>query len=87
MPAVLTSIMTTGPTYRLPLKLEQIDADVEAEMTKMRFDALGLAPGTAVILRPLEFGLLPTAEPDPAVASPSCRRLAHPPRRSPRLRN
>ena len=65
MPAVLTSVMTTGPTYRLRLKLDQADIDVEAEMTKMRFDALGLAPGTPVVLRPLEFGLFPTAEPDP----------------------
>jgi TOBE-like domain len=37
MPAVLTSVMTTGPTYRLQLKLEQSGAEVEAEMTKTRF--------------------------------------------------
>ena len=84
MPAVLTSVMTTGPTYRLRLKLEQVDVDVEAEMAKMRFDALGLAPGASVVLRPLEFGLFPTAEPDPAWPSPSCRRSARRPRRSPR---
>jgi hypothetical protein len=34
----------------------------------MRFDAFGLAPGAPVVLRPLEFGLFPTAEPDPGVA-------------------
>ena len=79
MPAVLTSVMTTGPTYRLRLKLEQADIDVEAEMTKMRFDALGLAPGTPVVLRPLEFGLFPTAEPDPAVAKPIVPTLGSPP--------
>ena len=79
MPAVLTSVMTTGPTYRLRLKLEQVDIDVEAEMTKMRFDTLGLAPGTPVVLRPLEFGLFPTAEPDPAVTKPIVATLGSPP--------
>ena len=79
MPAVLTSVMTTGPTYRLRLKLEQADIDVEAEMTKMRFDALGLATGTPVVLRPLEFGLFPTAEPDPAAATPIVPTLGSPP--------
>jgi sulfate transport system ATP-binding protein len=79
MAAVLTSVMTTGPTYRLRLKLEQVDADIEAEMTKMRFDALGLSPGTPVVLRPLEFGLFPTAEPDPAVARPIVPTLGPPP--------
>jgi hypothetical protein len=64
MPAVLTSVMTTGPTYRLQLKLLQGDAEVEAEMAKSRFDALGLAPGASVRLRPLEFGLFSA---DPAV--------------------
>jgi hypothetical protein len=54
-------------------------ADVEAEMTKMRFDALGLAPGTPVVLRPLEFGLFPTAEPDPGVAKPVVQTLGPPP--------
>ena len=47
-------------------------------MTKMRFDALGLAPGTPVVLRPLEFGLFPTAEPDPA-ARPIVPTLGSPP--------
>jgi sulfate/thiosulfate transport system ATP-binding protein len=65
MPATLTSAMTTGPTFRLRLKLEQGDSEVEAEMAKTRFDALGLAPGASVRLRPLEFGLFPA---DPAVA-------------------
>jgi TOBE-like domain len=58
--------MTTGPTFRLRLKLEQVEAEVEAEMAKTRFDALGLAPGASVRLRPLEFGLFPA---DPAVPS------------------
>jgi sulfate transport system ATP-binding protein len=70
MPAVLTSVMTTGPTYRLQLKLEQDDAEVEAEMAKTRFDALGLAPGASVRLRPLEFGLFPADPAGPALATP-----------------
>jgi sulfate transport system ATP-binding protein len=70
MPAVLTSVMTTGPTYRLQLRLERADAEVEAEMAKTRFDALGLAPGASVRLRPLEFGLFPTDPTGPAVAVP-----------------
>ena len=70
MPAVLTSVMTTGPTYRLQLKLEQGDAEVEAEMAKSRFDALGLAPGASVRLRPMEFGLFSADPADPAVATP-----------------
>ena len=70
MPAVLASVMTTGPTFRLQLKLEQTDAEVEAEMAKSRFDALGLAPGVAVRLRPLEFGLFAMDGADPAAAVP-----------------
>jgi hypothetical protein len=35
--AVLTSVMTTGATYRLQLKLIQGDTEVEAEMAKSRF--------------------------------------------------
>jgi sulfate/thiosulfate transport system ATP-binding protein len=70
MPAVLTSVMTTGPTYRLQLKLEQAEAEVEAEMAKSRFDALGLAPGAPVVLRPLEFGLFPTSGSDPVATVP-----------------
>jgi hypothetical protein len=38
-------------------------------MAKNRFNALGLAPGTSVALRPLEFGLFPTAGADPAAAA------------------
>ena len=68
MPATLTSAMTTGPTFRLRLKLEQVEAEVEAEMAKTRFDALGLAPGASVRLRPLEFGLFPAEPGSPAVA-------------------
>jgi hypothetical protein len=45
----------------------------------MRFDALGLAPGTPVVLRPVEFGLFPTAEPDPAVAERIVPGLGSPP--------
>jgi hypothetical protein len=45
----------------------------------MRFDAIGLAPGAPVVLRPLEFGLFPTAEPDPAVAKPLVPTLGPPP--------
>jgi sulfate/thiosulfate transport system ATP-binding protein len=78
MPAVLDSVMTTGPTYRLQLKLVQGDAEVEAEMAKSRFDALGLAPGTPVVLRPLEFGVFAASQADsprvvdaPALAPPS----------------
>jgi hypothetical protein len=56
-----------------------VGAEVEAEMTKMRFDALGLAPGTPVVMRPLEFGLFPTAEPDPAVLKPAVPTLGSPP--------
>jgi hypothetical protein len=67
------SMMTTGPTYQL--KLARADIGIEAKMTKIRFGALGLAPGTPVILRPLEFGLFPTAEPDPAVAKPVVQTL------------
>ena len=68
MPATLTSAMTTGPTFRLRLKLEQVEAEVEAEMARTRFDALGLAPGASVRLRPLEFGLFPAEPGSPAVA-------------------
>jgi sulfate/thiosulfate transport system ATP-binding protein len=71
MPAVLTSVMTTGPTYRLQLKREQGDAEVEAEMAKTRFDALGLAPGASVRLRPLEFGLFPADPVGSPVAAPT----------------
>jgi hypothetical protein len=53
--------------------------DAEVEMARIRFDALGLAPGTPVILRLLEFGLFPSR---PSL-SQSHRRLAHPPRRLP----
>jgi sulfate/thiosulfate transport system ATP-binding protein len=70
MPARLISVMTTGPTFRLQLKLEQGEAEVEAEMAKSRFDALGLAHGASVKLRPLEFGLFPADTADPAVATP-----------------
>jgi sulfate/thiosulfate transport system ATP-binding protein len=70
MPAVLASVMTTGPTFRLQLKLEQTDAEVEAEMAKSRFDALGLAPGVAVRLRPQEFGLFPAPSSDHDTARP-----------------
>jgi sulfate transport system ATP-binding protein len=70
MPATLTSAMTTGPTFRLRLKLEQVEAEVEAEMAKIRFDALGLAPGASVRLRPLAFGLFPADPGAPAAAVP-----------------
>ena len=49
-------------------------------MAKMRFDALGRAPGTPVVLRPLEFGLFPTAGPDPTVVKPVVPMLGSPPR-------
>ena len=71
MAAALTSVMTTGPTFRLQLKLEQADAEVEAEMAKSRFDALRLAPGAAVRLTPLEFGLFPADPTDAHFAVPS----------------
>jgi hypothetical protein len=58
------------PGLLVQLKLERADAEAEAEMAKTRFDALGLAPGTPITLRPLEFGLFPTAECNPAVANP-----------------
>jgi sulfate transport system ATP-binding protein len=77
MPAVLTSVVTTGPTYRLQLKLEQAETEIEAEMAKSRFDALGLAPGTRVRLRPLEFGLFPADGEDFAVAVPTARTGVH----------
>jgi sulfate transport system ATP-binding protein len=70
MPAVLKSVATTGPTFRLQLKLEREDTEVEAEMAKSRFDGLGLAPGAPVTLRPLEFGLFPAPEANPAAAIP-----------------
>jgi sulfate transport system ATP-binding protein len=79
IPATLTSVVTTGPTYRLRLQLVQGDAEVEAEMAKLRFDALGLAPGTPVILRPLEFGLFPTAESEPTATKPVVQPLGSPP--------
>jgi sulfate/thiosulfate transport system ATP-binding protein len=66
MAATLTSVMTTGPTYWLRLELERADAEVEAEMAKSRFDALGLAPGALVTLRLREFGLFPAAGTNPA---------------------
>ena len=68
MTATLTSVMTTGPTYRLQLRLERADAEVEAEMAKSRFDALALAPGAPVALQPREFGLFPAARTDAAAA-------------------
>ena len=70
MPAVLTSVVTTGPTFRLQLRLERAGLDVEAEMAKSRFDALALAPGAEVALRPLDFGLFPADGADPAVITP-----------------
>jgi sulfate/thiosulfate transport system ATP-binding protein len=70
IPAVLTSVVTTGPIFRLQLRLERDDVDVEAEMAKSRFDALALAPGAAVALRPLEFGLFPADGTDPSVITP-----------------
>jgi sulfate transport system ATP-binding protein len=76
MPAVLASVVTTGPTYRLQLRLEQADAEVEAEMAKSRFDALGLAPGAAITLRPLEFGLFPAPGGETAVAVPAPQSLS-----------
>jgi sulfate/thiosulfate transport system ATP-binding protein len=71
MAATLTAVMTTGPTFRLQLKLEQTGAEVEAEMAKTRFDALRLAPGAPVRLTPLEFGLFPADPTDPHFAVPS----------------
>jgi sulfate/thiosulfate transport system ATP-binding protein len=68
MPAVLTSVVTTGPTYRLQLRLDRAETEIEAEMAKTRFDALGLAAGARVALRPLEFGLFPTTGSEPATA-------------------
>ena len=76
MPAVLASVVTTGPTFRLQLRLEQADAEVEAEMAKSRFDALGLAPGVAVGLRPLEFGLFPAQGSDLDAARPPLHAVA-----------
>jgi hypothetical protein len=73
------TMMTTGRTYRLRLKVELADAEVEAEMAKTRFGALRLAPGAPVVLPHLEFGLIPTAEPDPAVAKPVVPTLGPPP--------
>lgn len=35
-------------------------------MAKSRFDALGVAPGALVTLRPRDFGLFPAAETNPA---------------------
>jgi sulfate/thiosulfate transport system ATP-binding protein len=69
MAATLTAVMTTGPTYRLQLKLAQSDAEVEAEMAKTRFDALGLTPGAVVALRPREFGLFAAPELDVSAAT------------------
>ena len=77
MPALLTSVVTTGPTYRLQLTLEQADANVEAEMAKSRFDALGLAPRASVRLRPLEFGLFPADGAASAVVVPTARTGFH----------
>jgi sulfate transport system ATP-binding protein len=70
MPAALASVMTTGPTFRLQLRLEQADAVVEAEMTRSRFEALALAPGASVRVRPQEFGLFPADPAEPAVVVP-----------------
>jgi sulfate/thiosulfate transport system ATP-binding protein len=69
--AALTAVMTTGPTFRLQLKLEQADAEVEAEMAKTRFDALRLVPGAQVRLTPLEFGLFPSGATEFPVVVPS----------------
>jgi sulfate/thiosulfate transport system ATP-binding protein len=71
MAATLTTVMTTGPTFRLQLKLAQADVEIEAEMAKTRFDALRLAPGAPVRLTPLEFGLFPADPTDPHFAVPS----------------
>jgi ABC-type sulfate/molybdate transport systems ATPase subunit len=69
MAARLVSVMTTGPTFRLQLKLERADADVEAEMAKSRFEVLGLAPGALVTLRPREFGVFPAPLADVSAAA------------------
>jgi sulfate transport system ATP-binding protein len=71
MAATLTAVMTTGPTFRLQLKLAQADAEVEAEMAKTRFDALRLVPGAKVRLTPLEFGLFPSGATEFPVVVPS----------------
>ncbi len=68
LPATLTSVMTTGPTFRLQLRLERVDAEVEAEMSKNRFDFLGIAPGAPVTLRPREFGVFPAPQTDASAA-------------------
>jgi sulfate transport system ATP-binding protein len=76
MRAVLSSVMTTGPTFRLQLKLEESEAEVEAEMAKSRFDALGLAPGAPVTLRPQEFGLFAASESSHGVVGPTLQSVA-----------
>jgi TOBE-like domain len=63
-------VITTGPTFRLQLKLERADAEVEAEMAKSRFDMLGLTPGALVTLRPRDFGVFPASPADISAAAP-----------------
>jgi hypothetical protein len=70
MAAVLTSVVTTGPTFRLQLRLKRAELVIEAEMAKSRFEALALAPGAAVALRPLDFGLFPEDRADQADIAP-----------------
>ncbi|HEX5078372.1 MAG TPA: sulfate/molybdate ABC transporter ATP-binding protein [Geminicoccaceae bacterium] len=73
IPGTLSAVVTTGPTFRLQLRLEHGEAEVEAEIAKSRFDALRLAPGMPVRLRPLEFGLFAAEETGAAPAVPPTR--------------
>ena len=66
MPAIVSAVVTTGPSFRVQLKLELADVEVEAEVARGRFDALGLRAGASVVLRPLTFGLFPADGADPA---------------------
>jgi sulfate transport system ATP-binding protein len=75
MSAILASVVTTGPSFRLQLRLERAELEVEAEMSKSRFIALGLREGAAVMLQPREFGLFPAAEAEPAAPIPLRQRL------------
>ena len=69
IPARLESVVTTGPAYRLVCRVGQAAHTVEVELTKSRFDALHLRPGTPVVLQPQEFGLFPASDSEPGAAA------------------
>ncbi len=66
--ATIESVVTTGPSYRLDLRLPGLAVPLEAELPQAEFDRLQLAPRTQIALTPRRFGLF-AAEDAPAAAA------------------